>query len=583
MKILEGMGVSPGIVIAPAHRIERGEITVEPEKIDKSDVDIEIERYKAALQKSKDQLVRIQASVAKAMGESTAAIIEPQIMLMSDATVVDETIAGIKTKNLTAESAFDIVIRRAIVAMESSEDTLMAERAHDLHDVRRRVLSNLMGMAHHIIQEIPEDRVLVIQHLAPSETAQLFHNKFVGIAIEMGGTTSHVAIMTRTMEIPCVLGLPGVTGTIESGQMVIVDGTHGKVVVEPDEETLEKYRQLKEAQEKRKAWLVKFKDEPAITKDDHRISVGANMELPGEVETVLKYGAEGIGLFRTELLYTKGTKLPDEDEQTEVYQELADKIAPHPLVVRTFDIGGDKFAEILGTPFEPNPFLGWRAIRIGLSRPRVLKTQLKAVLRAAYKRNIKLMFPMVSNRDEVLQTLALLKESRDELRKHGKKAAEKVDVGIMVEIPSAAILAREMAPLLDFFSIGTNDLVQYTLAVDRGNQRVSHLYQSYNPAVLKLVKYTVDAAHFGGIWCGLCGEMAADPMATVMLIGMGLDELSVNPPAVPMVKGIIRSISIRDARRVAEECLRFSTQDDVLKFLEEKNRELLPPEFIEKD
>ncbi len=581
MEIIEGIGVSPGIAIAPAHKIERGEITIEPENIASEEVQEEIRRFREALQKSKDQLVRVQAAIAKTMGDESAAIIEAQIMLMSDVSVVDETIAGIKNKRLSAESALDIVLRKAIDALESADDATMAERAHDLIDVRRRILSNLMGMAHHVIQDVPENRILIIQHLAPSETAQLFHGKYVGLALEMGGATGHVAIMTRTMELPCVLGISNVTGLIESGDTVIVDGHDGTVIVNPTKTVLKKYKDRKKAQEKHKAWLIRFKDKLAVTTDGHKLSVGANLELPGEIETVVKYGSDGVGLFRTELLYTRSTKLPGEDEQTAVYKELADTIHPNSLVIRTFDIGGDKFAEILGTPFEPNPFLGWRAIRIGLSRPRVLKTQLRAILRAAYKRNIKIMFPMISNRDEVAQAIALLEESRDELEKEGIRCAKKIDVGIMVEVPSAAILSREIAPLVDFFSIGTNDLIQYTLAVDRGNQRIKDLYQSYNPAVLKLVKYTIDAAHFGGIWCGLCGEMAADPRATAMLIGMGLDEFSVNPPAVPMIKGIIRSISAKDARRIAEETLRFSTQDEVIEFLEEKNRELLPPEFLE--
>ena len=550
-------------------------------KIAEGDIDVEIARFSKALVQSRDQLLRIQAGVAKTMGDASAAILEPQIMLMSDVSIVDETESVIREMAFSAESAFDMVMQKGIEAMQSAEDDLMADRAHDLQDVRRRVLSNLMGMARHTITDVEDERILVIQHLVPSETAQLFHNNFVGLALEMGGTTSHVAIMTRTMEIPCVLGVEGVTAAVETGDTVIVDGTNGVVIVDPSEATLAEYSARRDTIIKRRERLAKFKDESAVTVDGHTISVGANLELQGEAEAAIRYGADGVGLFRTELLYTRTTNLPDEDEQEAIYRQLAETLAPRSMVIRTFDIGGDKFAELLGAPFEPNPFLGWRAIRIGLDRPRVLKTQLKALLRAAKDHNIKIMFPMVSNVDEVIRAKEIVEESKSELRDDGKGYAEVIEVGIMVEVPSAAILAPEIAPLVDFFSIGTNDLIQYTLAVDRGNQRVSKLYQSYNPAVLKLIKFTVDAAHNNGIWCGLCGEMAADPLATIMLIGMGLDELSMTPPSIPLVKGIIRSVSIRDARAVADECIRFSRQSEVVGFLKEKNRELLPPELVE--
>ncbi|MCK5833894.1 phosphoenolpyruvate--protein phosphotransferase [bacterium] len=580
-KKLTGVGVSDGIAIAQAYIIERGEITVEEKSIPKSIVQDEIDRFHKAITQSCDQLLRIQASIAKTMGEASAAIIEPQIMLMSDVAVVEETEAVISEMQLSAESAFDQVIRRGIEAMMAAEDNLLAERANDFQDVRRRVLANLMGMAHHIIREVADDRILLIQHLAPSETAQLFQNKFVGLALEMGGTTSHVAIMTRTMEIPCVLGIIGITNYIKNGEMIIVDGSLGKVIVNPSDKTLANYKRRKANLKKRKDKLSKYKDEKARTLDGQHINVGANIELPGETEAVIKYGADGVGLFRTELLYTRTTNLPNEAEQTSIYKQVAESLAPKPVVIRTFDIGGDKFAELLGEPFEPNPFLGWRAIRIGLDRPAVLKTQLKALLRAAVGRNIKIMFPMISNIDEVIKAKQLVEEAKEELRSNRLDYSDQIEIGIMVEIPSAAIMAREIAQHVNFFSIGTNDLIQYTLAVDRGNQRVSKLYQSYNPAVLKLIKFTIDAAHFNGIWCGLCGEMAADPLATIMLIGMGIDELSLNPPTIPLIKGIISSVDRRDARAVADECIRFSKDTEVKEFLLKKNRELLPPEFFD--
>lgn len=581
MKELKGIGVSPGVAIAPAYVVERGEITIEERTISENKVKDEIERFDAAVQKSKDQLVHIQASVAKTMGEDSAAIIEAQIMLLSDVSVIDETKEIIKKKKLRAESAFDTVIRKGIEALDGNDDPIMADRVHDLKDIRRRVLSNLMELSHHVIRDVDKDRTLVVQHLAPSETAHLFHNKFVGIALEMGGTTSHVAIMTRTMELPCVIGVQGITQYVEPYDEVIIDGTNGVVIVNPTEEVLDEYLEKQRAQQHRREWIAKYIQESAITSDGHSISVGANIELPGEVDSAIKYNSDGVGLFRTELLYTRSTNLPNEKDQMRVYRSLADKLSPKPLIIRTFDIGGDKFSEIMGRPFEPNPFLGWRAIRIGLSRPRILKKQLRAILRAAHNRNIKLMFPMISNIDEVRQALALVKESKQELKKEGLKYQDNLETGVMIEVPSAAILSREIAPLVDFFSIGTNDLVQYTLAVDRGNQRISHLYQSFNPAVLRLVKMTIENAHAEGIWCGICGELGADPRATIILVGMGIDEISVNPPSVPKIKGIIHSISRQDARKIAEECLRHQTHDQVVNYLEEKTRELLPPEFFE--
>lgn len=581
MKKLEGIGVSPGIAIAPAFKVDRSEISVASKSILPKDVDNEIKRFRIALKRSEEQLLKSQANMAKMMGDTVAKILEAQILILSDSMLIDEAEALIKYKLLSAETAFDSVINRTIEQMENSENTFFVERAQDLADVRRRVLSNLTGATHHLLQNVENECVLVIQHLAPSETAHLYNNRFVGLAIEMGGTTSHVAIMTRTMEIPCVLGLVGVQEIIISGQRVIVDGSEGVVILEPDADTLRNYDRKRKEYVKKKSVISRFSKKPAITKDGHKISVGANLEIPGEIESVVKYGADGVGLFRTELLYTESQSLPDEEDQTAIYSRLADRIAPHPLVVRTFDIGGDKFSELLDTTWEPNPFLGWRAVRIGLDRPHIFKTQIRAILRSAYRRNIKAMIPMISNKDEVLQTRALFDESRAELIKEGFPVPDKIELGIMVEIPSVAILAREIAPEVDFFSIGTNDLIQYTLAVDRGNRRVSRLYQSFNPAVLKLIQHTINSAHAVGIWCGLCGEMAADPRATVMLVGMGLDEFSVTPPAVPLIKGIISSIDEIDARKVARECTRFATQEEVVRYLDKKNSQLIPEELLD--
>ena len=577
-----GIGTGSGIAMAKAVIVHRGEaaipvITLEPEKIEQ-----EIARFRESLFISREQLLKIRATVAKTMGEEAAGVIDAQLMLLSDPFLVDETEKLIKLKRVNAEHALDTVIQGAIESLGESKDPTFQDRVHDLNDIRGRIISNLLGLKGQTIPMPEEESILIISHLAPSETAQLFGSKYVGLVTEIGGFTSHIAIMSRTMNLPAVLGVENATEEIKRGEKVIVNSMKGIVIVNPDEETEKSYNKLKSIYIKRRKLIEKYIPKKAVTPDGHKVSVGANMELPEEVPMAKHFGADGIGLFRTELLYMKSDKLPSEDEQFEVYKNIASQIRPDSAIIRTFDVGGDKFAGILTHHhYEPNPFLGWRAIRIGLEYPEILKTQICAILRASNFGNLKIMFPMISLPEELKRARELVEECKDILRKRGEKFNEKIEVGIMVEVPSAAILSRKLAEMCDFMSIGTNDLIQYTLAADRGNPRVAHIYQSYQPAVLKLIKMTIDSAHLEGRWAGLCGEFAGYVLAVPLLLGMGLDEFSVVPARVPLVKTIINHFPYSEARIIAEEVMQFTTEEEVVSYLSKRVKEFLPKEIIE--
>ncbi|MBN2542519.1 phosphoenolpyruvate--protein phosphotransferase [bacterium] len=581
MLFLRGIGVSEGIVMGHPYIINRSELTVHEVDLKPGEVEKEIERFHGAIETSKEQLSKIRATFAKTTGEDSAQIIDAQLMVLEDVSMIEEVVSMIRAARKNPEFVLESKMDETIERLEKAESEYMRERAHDVRDVKRRIISNLLGQKKEIIKKPHGEWILVIDHLAPSETAQVFHQNFAGIVCEMGGKTSHVAIMTKTMEIPTVLGAVDATRKIPLGSRIIIDGKDGNILVNPPEKVEKKYSTYQKKLQEKKKNLNKIKLLPPQTIDEYRVTLSANIELPEEVAAVKKYNAEGIGLFRTEVIYTTQKEAPTEDEQYEIYKKLSEDVKDHSIIIRTFDIGGDKFSVHFDHSFEPNPFLGWRAIRIGLTYPDLLKTQLRAILRASVRGNLKLMFPMISTLDEIKQARQILDDTMEELQKENIEFDNKIETGIMIEVPSAAILARELAPHVDFFSIGTNDLIQYTMAADRGNARVSYLYQSYNPAVLKLIKYVVDAGHYEGIWVGLCGEMAGDPRAIVMLLGMGMDEFSTNPIAVPMVKSIIRSVRFSDAQKLAEQVLRFTTEKEVLDYIDKMNKEILPQSLLE--
>ncbi|RKZ34432.1 phosphoenolpyruvate--protein phosphotransferase [bacterium] len=578
--IYKGIGSGDGFAIAPAVIVHRGELAIPQNTIDKEEIDHELTRFDDALNMTTKQLNRIKNSIAKSMGEDAASIIDAQIMVLADPACVDETKRIIQKKNINAEYAFDTVIQSSIEALRNSNNSTFVDRIQDFQDVRTRLLANLMGLKHQVIPAVENESILVINHLAPSETAHLFGSKYVGLVTEAGGFTSHIAIMSRTMDLPAVLGVENITENLTDNTTIIVDSMIGQVVIDPEEKVLKQYEKQRKLYAKKMEFFFEARDKPAVTKDNIKVTVSANMELPEEVLLAEHYGAEGIGLFRTELLYIQKEDLPTESEQFEVYKQIAKQISPHSAIIRTFDVGGDKFGNIFHQHYEPNPFLGFRAIRIGLMHPDILKTQLRAILRASHYGNLMIMFPMISLPEEMTLAREMVEKVKEELRAENQPFDENIQVGAMVEVPSAAILSRELARECDFFSIGTNDLIQYTLAADRGNPRVAHIYQTYQPSVLKLIKFAIDSAHFEGIWVGVCGEMAGEMQAVPMLLGMGLDEFSAVPARVPVIKKIIRSLDMKTARQIAEQTLRFTKHSEVISYLNDRLAEIIPEKYI---
>ncbi len=578
-KIYKGIGSGSGFAIAKAVVVQRGEFEVPYVELEPHEVEKEIRRFNDAVRLTKKQLNRVRDAIAKAMGDEAAGVIDAQIMVLSDPACVDETKKLIAAQKVNAEYAFDTIIQGTIDALNASNNATFVERVQDFEDVRRRLLANLMGLKHQVIPAVKEESVLVINHLAPSETAQLFGSKYVGLVTEAGGFTSHIAIMARTMDLPAVLGVEGITEVVPENALVVVDSMLGQVVVDPEKEVLDEYVRRRENYAHRRNFFMEAIDKPAVTPDGVKLTVSANIELPEELPLVKHYGADGIGLFRTELLYIQREDLPPEDEQFEVYKKIAETVLPGQAIIRTFDVGGDKLGNLFEHHYEPNPFLGFRAIRIGLAYPEILKTQIRAILRASAYGKLLIMFPMIALPEEMERARELVEESKRELRDKGIPFDESIQVGAMIEVPSAALLARELADLCDFFSIGTNDLTQYTLAADRGNPRVAHIYQVYHPAVLRLIKHAIESAHFAGKWVGMCGEMAGEMRAVPMLLGMGLDEFSAVPARVPVIKKIIRSTDMKTAREIAENVLRFKTQAEVISYLDEQLEAIIPEAF----
>jgi len=577
-KYLYGIGVSDGIAIGPAYVVRRAKVDVFERTIPRSEIDSERERFRRVIRKTTDELEAIRERMAKTTGESTARIIDAQIYLLNDPKLIDPIIEGIETELKNAEILFERQIDKIIAEFseQHSGNTFALERVQDLYDLKNLVLSNLVGVRNYVVGNPDEASILVIPHLAPSESVQLLNKNIIGIVTERGGETSHIAIIARTMEIPAVVGVPEATEKISDKTLLILDAQKGIVIPNPDSETVKKYREKEGIYISRKAKFLQTRTQIPITLDGHRVTVLANIELPEQVELVKRYGGEGVGLFRTELLFISQEEFPSEERQFELYKSVISLLAPQPVIIRTFDIGGDKLTYSMGQKLDPNPFLGLRAIRIGIVQPHILKTQLNAILKSSAFGNVKIMFPMISNLEELQKAISIYEECKRTLAGKRVKFNENIELGIMVEVPSAAISSRYLAEYVNFFSIGTNDLIQYTLAVDRGNQKVAHWYQSFHPAVLKLIKETVSSARLANIWVGVCGEMAGDPRATILLLGLGIDEFSCVPMRIPIIKSIIRSVRYKDAQQVAEEALKCKSHTEVVELLNTKNKELLP-------
>lgn len=572
--MISGILASPGIAFGKALLLKEDEIVIDRKKISADQVDQEVERFLSGRAKASAQLETIKTKAGETFGEEKEAIFEGHIMLLEDEELEQEIIALIKDKHMTADAAAHEVIEGQASALEELDDEYLKERAADVRDIGKRLLRNILGLKIIDLSAIQDEVILVAADLTPSETAQLNLKKVLGFITDAGGRTSHTSIMARSLELPAIVGTGSVTSQVKNDDYLILDAVNNQVYVNPTNEVIDKMRAVQEQVASEKAELAKLKDLPAITLDGHQVEVCANIGTVRDVEGAERNGAEGVGLYRTEFLFMDRDTLPTEEEQFAAYKAVAEACDSQAVIVRTMDIGGDKELPYMNFPKEENPFLGWRAIRIAMDRKEILRDQLRAILRASAFGKLRIMFPMIISVEEVRALRKEIEIYKQELRDEGKAFDESIEIGVMVETPAAATIARHLAKEVDFFSIGTNDLTQYTLAVDRGNDMISHLYQPMSPSVLNLIKQVIDASHAEGKWTGMCGELAGDERATLLLLGMGLDEFSMSAISIPRIKKIIRNTNFEDAKVLAEQALAQPTTDELMtlvnKFIEEK-------------
>ncbi|EDT6182759.1 TPA_asm: phosphoenolpyruvate-protein phosphotransferase PtsI [Salmonella enterica subsp. enterica serovar Abortusovis] len=572
--MISGILASPGIAFGKALLLKEDEIVIDRKKISADKVDQEVERFLSGRAKASAQLEAIKTKAGETFGEEKEAIFEGHIMLLEDEELEQEIIALIKDKHMTADAAAHEVIEGQATALEELDDEYLKERAADVRDIGKRLLRNILGLAIIDLSAIQEEVILVAADLTPSETAQLNLQKVLGFITDAGGRTSHTSIMARSLELPAIVGTGSVTAQVKNGDYLILDAVNNQVYVNPTNDVIEQLRAVQEQVATEKAELAKLKDLPAITLDGHQVEVCANIGTVRDVEGAERNGAEGVGLYRTEFLFMDRDALPTEEEQFAAYKAVAEACGSQAVIVRTMDIGGDKELPYMNFPKEENPFLGWRAVRIAMDRKEILRDQVRAILRASAFGKLRIMFPMIISVEEVRALRKEIEIYKQELRDEGKAFDESIEIGVMVETPAAATIARHLAKEVDFFSIGTNDLTQYTLAVDRGNDMISHLYQPMSPSVLNLIKQVIDASHAEGKWTGMCGELAGDERATLLLLGMDLDEFSMSAISIPRIKKIIRNTNFEDAKVLAEQALAQPTTDELMtlvnKFIEEK-------------
>jgi phosphotransferase system enzyme I (PtsI) len=562
---IQGIAASNGIAIAKAFRLENPDFTIEKKSV--ADAAAEVARLEAALETSKSELSAIKDRALTELGADKAAIFEAHLLVLNDPELVNPVKDRINSEALNAEFAMNEVANMFIGLFEGMDNEYMKERAADIRDVTKRVLAHLLGINFSNPSTISEEVIIIAEDLTPSDTAQLNRTYAKGFTTDIGGRTSHSAIMARSMEIPAVVGTKVVMEQIKNGDLVIVDGLDGNVVVNPSAEELRAYEEKKANHEAQKAEWAKLKNEHTVTADGHQVELVANIGTPKDVKGVLDNGGEGVGLYRTEFLYMGRDNLPTEEEQFDAYKTVLESMEGKPVVVRTLDIGGDKELPYLHLPKEMNPFLGYRAIRLCLDEQDVFRTQLRALLRASVYGNLKIMFPMIATVDEFRQAKAVLLEEKDKLVQSGVTVSDSIEVGMMVEIPASAVLADVFAKEVDFFSIGTNDLIQYTMAADRMNEQVAYLYQPYNPSILRLVKMVIDAAHKEGKWAGMCGEMAGDSLAIPLLIGLGLDEFSMSATSILAARTQIRKLSKPQMEELAQKALQMATAEEVVELV----------------
>ncbi|KSU62324.1 phosphoenolpyruvate-protein phosphotransferase [[Bacillus] enclensis] len=564
--ILKGIAASNGIAIAKAYRLVEPDLSFDKKSVENADE--EVARFQKAISTSKSELEAIRDKAREDLGEDKAQIFEAHLLVLSDPELLTPIEDKVKTESVNAEYALKETADMFVNMFESMDNEYMKERAADIRDVTKRVLSHLLGVQIANPSMVTEEVIVIAEDLTPSDTAQLNRQFVKGFTTDIGGRTSHSAIMARSMEIPAVVGTKSITSSVENGDVVIVDGLNGEVHINPTPEVIEEYKKEHARYEEQKAEWAKLVNEPTVSKDGQHVELAANIGTPKDLEGVRNNGGEGVGLYRTEFLYMGRDELPTEEEQYEAYKAVLEGMEGKPVVVRTLDIGGDKELPYLNLPKEMNPFLGYRAIRLCLDEQDIFRTQLRALLKASPYGNLKIMFPMISNLQEFREAKAILEEEKKALQENGTKVADRIEVGIMVEIPSTAVMADVFAKEVDFFSIGTNDLIQYTMAADRMNERVSYLYQPYNPAILRLVKMVIDAAHKEGKWAGMCGEMAGDEIAVPILLGLGLDEFSMSATSILRARSQIHRLNKSDMKKLAEEVLQLDTNDEVIKAVE---------------
>ncbi len=577
--ILKGIGVSTGIAIGRAHLIERGRVEVEERPIKKAQVEKEVTRFRRAVEQSKLQLQRIKEKLLKESAKEHVYIIDAHLLILEDKMLIDDTIKNIKERLIGAEGALKRHMHNLSTIFDRIEDEYLRARKSDIEQIGERVLRNLVGKKHEGLSHMKEKVIVVAHDLTPSDTAQMKKDKILGFVTDIGGRTSHTSIVARSLEIPAVVGLDNVTQQIMPGDIIVLDGMTGVVIINPPKSVFRAYLERSQNYQYFEEELLKFRSLPAVTKDGHSVRLAGNIELPEEIPSLREHGAEGIGLYRTEFLYM-GKRLPVEEEHFETYRKLAEGVAPYSATIRTLDMGGDKMVSHIEWAEEINPAMGLRAIRFSLKEVELFRTQLSGILRASAYGKLKIMFPMISGMQELRQAKGILEEVRKELDSKGIPYDREIEVGIMMEIPSAAAIADILAREVDFFSIGTNDLIQYSLAIDRVNEHVAYLYEPLHPAIIRIIKGIVDSAHAAGIKVSMCGEMAGEPAYVPILLGLELDELSMNAPVIPWVKKIVMAMSASEAKKLLRDVMSFSTGAEIEGCVREHMAELFPDEFV---
>lgn len=559
--MIKGIGASSGIAIAKAMKKEIVEMVIEEKSI--TSVEAEKERFKSAIEKSKTEIEALVKTTKENIGESEAQVFEAHLMILEDPEVASRVDSKLEEDKLCLEYVYKAVTDEFIDMFMQIPDEYLRERAHDLEDVRDRVLRHILGIEVKDFSNLGEETIIIARDLTPSDTASLDKKYAIGFVTEIGGATSHSAIMARSLEIPAVVGTVDALSRVNDGDMIIIDGDEGVAILKPSDDEVQKYQKLKAEREKFKKELEKMIGQSSETKDGHEVELAANIGSPNDLDGVLKYDSEGVGLYRTEFLYMDNTDWPTEDEQFEAYKKVAEGLAGKPVVIRTLDIGGDKELSYYDLPEEMNPFLGYRAIRLCLDQKDIFKTQLRAIYRASAFGNIRIMFPMISSVEELRAAKLVVNEVKAELKSENIEFDDSTQIGMMIEIPAAAVISDLLAKEVDFFSLGTNDLIQYTTAVDRMNNKIAGLYNPFHPAVLRLINTVIKNGHKEGIWVGMCGETAGNPLLVKLFLAMGLDEFSMSPSSILRARHIIRNSSKAELESKVEEILKLSTAEEI--------------------